>query len=202
MNFNFKKYGSWRLCQNLNYSTSSLCRKGNAVLFLNCTNKVIKRCGLEKKHLAKGEASSAKLGNWYVTIFEADGINIFLYMSEKTFLSFVMFEGQKITPQKLSTAFLGGLQQLLKMLGYKLPEIAKVESEYAQGLFCGVDNLSMAGVLTNMAQEYRWHIEDNGGLSYCDLGAIIEHVNSMPRKKLGFRSATELTKEVIETIAT
>ena len=24
MNFNFKKYGSWRLCQNLNYSTSSL----------------------------------------------------------------------------------------------------------------------------------------------------------------------------------
>ena len=35
MNFNFKKYGSWRLCQNLNYSTASLGHQEYAMKYLN-----------------------------------------------------------------------------------------------------------------------------------------------------------------------
>jgi hypothetical protein len=172
------------------------------VLNLRCTNKVIRRSRLEKEHLKVSEPSTAIFGDWYCTIFEVDRKNVIIFMSEKSFLSFIMLEGERVTPEKLSMSLLGGLGQTLEMEGFEDKDIDTILGQHEEGCFCSVKDLSISGVMNAIAKDYQWIIEDIGGVDMCDIGAVIQHVNSMPRKKIDFASASEKTKELVSAIAT
>lgn len=172
------------------------------MLNLRCTNKIIRRCRLDKEHLKESDSSDAILGDWYCTLFEIDGRNATIFMSEKSFLSFIMLEGERITPEKLSMCLLGGLGQVLEMEGFDDKVIDDILSLHEEGCFSSVKDLSISGVMNAIAKDYQWIIEDIGGLEMCDIGAVIQHVNKMPRKKIDFASASEKTKELVSAIAT
>jgi len=93
------------------------------MLYLKCTAEVQKAVGLRKENLADAGATDAPLGNWYVNRFDSESRKIYIFMSESTLLSFILFQGKKpVTVQSLPNMMLAGLQQLLEMRG--LPSAA------------------------------------------------------------------------------
>lgn len=172
------------------------------MLNLRCTNKVIRRSRLDKEHLKESVSSTAIFGDWYCTLFEIDDRNATIFMSEKSFLSFIMLEGERITPEKLSMSLFGCLGQVLEMEGIADKIIDDILRQHEEGGFSSVKDFSISGVMSAIAKDYQWIIEEIGGLEMCDIGAVIQHVNTMPRKKLDFASASEKTKELVSAIAT
>lgn len=66
------------------------------MLYLKCTAEVQKAIGLRKANLADAQTGSAPLGNWYVHRFAIGRTKFFLFMSEVSLLSFVLYQGRKL----------------------------------------------------------------------------------------------------------
>jgi len=113
------------------------------MLYLKCTNEVQKTIGLKKANLAAASSSEAALGNWYINRFVIGRTNIFIFMSDVTLLSFILFQGKKpVTAERLPNMMLGGLDQLLKMRSFSDLSIHKALEPYTVGLFAKTDSRS------------------------------------------------------------
>jgi hypothetical protein len=169
---------------------------------LKCTRVAAARARLKRKFLASAEPTSAPLGNWYVTLTHICDRNVLVYMSERSLLSFIMIEGERVTPEKLSTCFLSGMNSVLELGGISSDDRGRVISQYATGQFSPADNFSALGSLSNISQCYAAFIEDDGGFTRCNLSNIIQHVNTMPLKRLGFETPFKITATVVSGAAT
>jgi hypothetical protein len=165
------------------------------MLYLKCTAEVQKALGLRKENLIKAGETDAPLGNWYINRFDADGRHIYIFMSEPTLLSFILFQGQKpVTPQRLPNMMLAGLQQLLEMRGLPSAAVGRAVTPYEAGLYAKTDSRSSLGCLNELVHAYRYMIESNGGLGSCDLTGIIMRVNDMPQRKLEWATSWDVTQ--------
>ena len=171
------------------------------MLYLKCTASVQKLVGLRKENLADALENRAPLGNWYVNLFEADGWNIYIFMSESTLLSFILYQGRKpITVESLPNMLLAGLQQLLEMRGLSKPAIEKALLDYESGVYAKTDSRSALGSMNDLVHFYRHLIESQGGLASCDLTGIIMKVNEMPQRKLEWNSSWDVTQAKLEML--
>lgn len=100
---------------------------------LKLTRGVAARCRLKREDLNPAGPSNAVLGNWYVTLQRIPEGNAFVYMSERSLLSFIMLEGERITPEKLSNCLVRGM--LLALDQYYCPpdQQARLLAEYSAG---------------------------------------------------------------------
>ena len=64
------------------------------MIYLKCTGDVQKAIGLRKENLADALPSEAPLGNWYVHRFDLTRGQAYIFMSEATLLSFILFQGK------------------------------------------------------------------------------------------------------------
>lgn len=166
------------------------------MLYLKCTNDIQKTLGLRKEQITEAQISEAPLGNWYIQRFNVEGYTSYLFMSDRTFLSFILFEGRKkFSPEALPMMFLGGLQQLLQMLEIPQATIDQALSHYHVGLFSKTNSRSDLGVLNNLIQHYLWCIEDEGGVQQCNLSPIIFSVNNIIQRRLNWQTSIEATKQ-------
>ena len=165
------------------------------MLYLKCTATVQKIVGLHKENLADAVESEAPLGNWYVNQFKADRKQIFVFMSESTLLSFILYKGKKpVTVESLPNMLLAGLQQLLEMRGLPTAAIEKALLHYESGAYTKTDNRSSLGTLNDLVYIYRHMIESSGGLASCDLTDIIMKINGMPQRKLAWSNSWAVTR--------
>ena len=171
------------------------------MLYLKCTSVVLKAVGLKKDNLAPPGTTEAPLGNWYLNRFDVDGHNVYIFMSEPTLLSFVLFQGQKpVTVQSLPNMFLAGLQQLLEMRGLPSDSIERALLHYETGVFTQTDSRSTLGSLNELVHYYRYMIESQGGLASCDLTEIIMKINGMPQRKLDWHNSWDITQAKLALI--
>lgn len=171
------------------------------MLYLKCTTEVQKAVGLRKGNLADATATNAPLGNWYINRFEADRRNIFIFMSESTLLSFILFQGKKpITVQSLPNMMLAGLQQLLEMRGLPNAAIDRALEHYESGVYAKTDSRSALGSLNDLVHCYRHMIEFQDGLSSCDLTGIIMKINEMPQRKLEWSNSWDVAQAKLTTL--
>ena len=160
------------------------------MLYLKCTQEVQKVVGLRKENLASPEPSEAPLGNWYINRFNLGRRKAYIFMSETTLLSFILFQGKKpVTIESLPNMLLGGLEQLLQMKGLPASAIDKAFEHYDAGLYAKTDNRSDLGSLNDLVNHYQWGVEGEGGLSHCDLTGIIMSVNDMPQRRIGWQTS-------------
>lgn len=165
------------------------------MLYLKCTAEVQKAVGLRKENLADAGATSAPLGNWYVNRFKADGRMIYIFMSEPTLLSFILFQGKKpVTVQSLPNMLLAGLQQLLEMRGLPSTSIDKAFEHYEFGAYAKTDSRSSLGSLHNLILCYQQMIKFEGGLASCDLTGIIMKINEMPQRRLEWSNSWDVAQ--------
>lgn len=105
------------------------------MLYLKCTGDVQKAIGLRKENLADALPSEAPLGNWYVHRFNLARSKAYIFMSEATLLSFILFQGKKpITAESLPGMFMAGLSQLLEMRGLPAPAVRRAIEPCGNGL--------------------------------------------------------------------
>ena len=169
---------------------------------LKITRAVATRSKLKRESLLPAGSTDAILGNWYVTLTKVDDVNVFVYISERTLLSFVMTEGERITPGKLFTSFVRGLLLVLEMAGYSDAVRDRILHDYSTGTVSPANDLSLLGSLTNVALDYAALIEHDGGLSRCNISEIVMSINSRPSKRLGFKSPFEVTAALLKSVAT
>ncbi len=164
------------------------------MLYLKCTGEVQKVVGLRKEDLAEPGPTEAPLGSWYVNRFRPGKRQAYIFMSEETLLSFILFQGQKpVTLRSLPNMFLGGLHQLLQMRGLMPVTIDKALKHYESGAYARTNSRSDLGSLNDLVQCYVHIIESEGGLAHCDLTRIIMNINEMPQRKLQWSNAWEIT---------
>jgi hypothetical protein len=158
------------------------------MLYLKCTQEVQKAVGLRKENLALPQPTDACLGNWYVNRFNLGRQKAYIFMSETTLLSFILFQGKKpVTINSLPNMLLAGLEQLLLMKGLPQSAIDKAFEHYDAGLYARTDSRSDLGSLNDLVSQYQVSVEFEGGLAHCDLTNIIMKINETPQRRLGWQ---------------
>lgn len=165
---------------------------------LKLTRNVAARCRIKRENLQPAGPSDAVLGNWYVTLQRMPEGNAFVYMSERSLLSFIMLEGERLTPEKLSICLVRGMLLALEQSSCPPAYQARLLAEYSVGTFARADDLSLIGSLTNIAQDYAAFIEHDGGMSRCSISNIVMEINARPSKRLGFSTPYEVTASLLE----
>jgi hypothetical protein len=169
------------------------------MLYLKCTGVVQKALGLPKTLVTDALPSSAPLGNWYIHRFDIGRRKAYIFMSEATLLSFILFQGKKpLTVQTLPNMMLAGLEQLLRMRGISQDAIERAIAPYHEGLFAKTDSRSDLGSLNDLVQRYQWLIESQGGLDRCDLTRIIMGSSEMPQRRLGWHTSWEVAQSKLQ----
>jgi len=161
---------------------------------LKCTKAVQAGLGLEKTVLRPPGTTNAVLGNWCIHRFALENRNAFLYMSEKTLLSFTLMEGRKIDSQTLAHCFFAGLQQLLEFEGIKPKIIDQAMDQHTDMAFSYTESASAKGSLSKLVADHRFFVANEGGMAQCDVGEIIRRINRSPKKQLDWLMPIEASK--------
>ena len=168
------------------------------MLYLKCTAEAQKAIGLRKVDLSDATVSTAALGHWYVHRFSVGRTRCFLFMSEATLLSFVLYQGRKpVNAQTLPQMFLTGLLQLLDFMEVDADMIARALHEYREGRFSKTDSRKFLGFMNDLVHCYGTMIEAEGGFSACDLTGIIMKINDMPQRTLVWTTSRDLTHKLL-----
>lgn len=157
------------------------------------TRAIATRARIKRDHLGAPVETPAPLGNWYVTYMAMAERNAFVYMSSRTQLSFLMLEGERLTPEKLFISLIRGISLVLELAGFPESVRERALDGYQSVAFARASDLAMLGVLTNCALDYEAFIAQDGGLKRCSLDRIVIQMNSRPARKLGFATPLDAT---------
>lgn len=172
------------------------------MFYLKCTLEVQKAIGLRKENLAASTETEALLGNWYVHRFDIGHRKAFIFMSQPTLLSFVLFQGEiPTTQERLPTMLLAGLQQLLEMRGFSNEAVKRALCDYSMTGFAKTDSRTDIASLNELVRLYQWSIEEQGGLQYCDLTSIMMNLNDILQRKLGWGTAWDAVQSKLSILS-
>lgn len=170
------------------------------MLILKCTKKVQDYLSLSIADMAdKHEQSNSLLGPWYVNQIIIDRRKVFLFMNEKTLLSFITTGSRKTKTlkQDLPTIFMHQFFQLMKLMELPLEKSNQIMNDYFLPEFRKTDSRTLLGNMNDLAQLYEHTICYQGGFSHCNLSEIIFKINQTPQRNLGWRYSTDIAKEIL-----
>jgi len=168
------------------------------MLQFRCTAKVQKELGLKPKELDEINEPDTMLGNWYVNISTIDRRKTFLFVNERTLLSFILYGIKKSNIANIHEVFLKALNQLLLMEGIDYPVIDKLNNEYLDLKYTKTNSNQVLGNMNDLMALYKELIYMEGGLKHCDLSGIIHQLNTMPQKNIGWGYSIDLAKELLQ----
>jgi len=168
------------------------------MLQFRCTAKAQKMLGIKSKDLSEIKTSRSMLGNWYVNISTIDRRKTFLFVNERTLLSFILYGVKKSNIANMHEMFLAALNQLLLLEGVDDHVINKLNKEYLHFEYTKTNNKRVLGNMNDLMSLYKHFIYSEDGLKYCDLTNIIHRINNTPQKNIGWAYSIELTKELLQ----
>jgi hypothetical protein len=150
--------------------------------------------------LLQAGSTDALLGNWSVTDFGVDRRHAFIFMSDKTLLSFLLLEGKtKFDLLNLQVLLVNGLAQLLQFMAIPQESIDAGIADLEVMAITKTKNRSIMGNLTALVDAYQDGIYRRGGLKSFDLSELILNVNNRPQRRLEWATPTEMTHELLAT---
>ncbi|MCW8933227.1 MAG: hypothetical protein OQK98_00750 [Gammaproteobacteria bacterium] len=167
------------------------------MLQFRCTAKVQKEIGLKAKDLNEITDGKSMLGNWYVNISTIDRRKTFLFVNERTLLSFILYGIKKSNISNIHEAFLKALNQLLMLEGIDYSVIDKLNNEYLNLQYTKTGSKQVLGNMNDLMSLYKHFIYSDGGLKHCDLTEIIHRINRTPQKNIGWGYSIDLAKELL-----
>jgi len=168
------------------------------MLQLRCTAKVRTYFGLKDRDLAEPVANASPLGAWYVNLITLGRRKAFIYMSDRTLLSFIIFGVRKDNAEKVAEKLRFGLGQLLFQSGLEIGVIEAALAATEGCEFTKTDSAKLLGNLNDLTSLYQHCIADGGGLEFCNLGEIIALANRTPQRNLGWGHSIDVAKELLE----
>ena len=167
------------------------------MLQIRCTTKVQKELGIKKSELEEAIHSDSLLGNWYLNLFTVDRRKTFIFVNEKTLLSFVIFGIKKSNVKKAPEMLIRGLDQLLTIEGIESSKIDKVLEGYSSYQLTKTTSKSVIGNMNDLVALYKHSVLYDGGFKNTEVGKIILQINRTPQKNLGWSNSIELVKELL-----
>lgn len=170
------------------------------MLILKCTKKVRDYLSLSTADMVDNhQQSNTLLGSWYVNQITIDRRKVFLFMNEKTLLSFITIGARKTKTLKydLPSIFMNQFFQLMKLMGLPLEKSNQVMDDYFFSEYRKTDSRTLLGHMNDLAQMYEYTICYHGGFSHCNLSEIIFNINQTPQRNLGWRYSTDIAKEIL-----
>ena len=165
-----------------------------------CTKKVLDYLGIKNSQVCEIRETDALLGNWYVNMLNIERRKTLIFMSENTFLSFILYGLKKENIEKLPNMFLGGLDQVLRIEGIDDRKIDFVINQSRIIEITKTDSRSLLGNLNDLVYLYTETIYHNGGLKNCDLTGITKNMNRTPQRNLGWGDSISKTIELLDSI--
>lgn len=166
---------------------------------LRCTGKVQKQLSIKSSELSEIKESNSTLGNWYVNLTTIDRRKTFIFMNEKTLLSFILFGVKKSNTPRIHEIFLKALNQLLLMEGFAESVINNINKEYLELAYTKTNSKSLLGNMNDLVDNYKYSILYDGGLKCCNLTEIITKMNRMPQRNIGWKYSIDAVKELLKT---
>lgn len=167
------------------------------MLQIRCTQTVLWEFGLRPAEISAARDPDSLLGNWYVNLFTVDRRKTFLFINERTLLSFIIFGVKKSNVQKMPEVFLRGLDQVLALEGFDTAEIDRVFDGYETIEFTKTDSRRMLGNMNDLTSLYRHFILSDGGFDRCDLNEIISEINRSPQRNLEWSMSIEVVRDLL-----
>ena len=167
------------------------------MLQLKCTQKVLRELGLTPPAGGGVHEPDTRLGHWDVNLFTVDRRKTFLFMNERTLLSFVIFGIKKSNVQEMPAVFVRGLVQLLVLEEFKPAEIDRALASYETFDIGRTDSRRLLGNMNDLMDLYRHHILWEGGFRSCDLNGIFKRMNRTPQRNLGWAFSIDVARELL-----
>ena len=162
-----------------------------------CTGKVQKQLAIQPSELSNIKEPDSILGNWSVNISTIDRRKIFLFMNERTLLSFILYGIRKKHTPRFHEIFLKALNQLLLQEEIDHEIINMINDEYFDIEYTKTNSPSLLGNMNDLMDNYKYCIYSEGGLTHCNLTSIIHKINRMPQKNIGWKYSIDITKELL-----
>jgi hypothetical protein len=164
---------------------------------LRCTQKLLKEIGIAKSELCNISHSDSILGNWYANIFIVDRRKAIVFVSERTFLSFIVYGVNKRNIKVINEIFINGLSQLLSLEGFSKNDIEKNIKRCEEIQFTTTNSKTVLGNVNDIVNSYKYYILYDGGLKSCNLSEIITKINRTPQRNLNWATSIETVKEIM-----
>ena len=171
------------------------------MLQLRCTAKVIKELALESGELAMPSHGESILGNWYLNLFTVDRRKTFIFVNERTLLSFIVFGARKSNIDKTPEIFLNGLDHLLLLESFEPCEVKRAFQGYESFEITKTNSRKVLGNMNDLVDMYRHHILYEGGFRSADISSIIMRVNRTPQRNLGWSSSIDMVRGLLQEIS-
>jgi hypothetical protein len=168
------------------------------MLQLRCTAKVIKELGIKSENLAIPALGDSILGNWYLNLFTVDRRKTFIFVNERSLLSFIVFGVKKSNINKTPEIFLNGLDHLLFLENLEPDEVNRIFQGYELLEYTKTNSKKVLGNMNDLVDMYRYSILYEGGFRSADIGSIIMRVNRTPQRNLGWSSSVDTVRGLLQ----
>ena len=168
------------------------------MLQLKCTAKVIKELGLKSGKLAIPVQGESILGNWYLNLFTVDRRKTFIFVNERTLLSFIVFGVRKSNIDKTPEIFLNGLDHLLILESFEPDAVKRAFQGYESLEFTKTNSRKVLGNMNDLVDMYRYHLLYEGGFRSADIGSIIMRINRTPQRNLEWSSSIDIVRGLLQ----
>ena len=140
---------------------------------------------------------SSPLGDWYVNLIPTAAGGLFLFMNEQTLLMVVVPRGE---PRILHT-FVARVGNLLSMIGVPNTRIEMEIEHFSEARIGKTRSRSLLGVMNDLAFRCAAEIDRASPKSPVSLSDLELEMANMPQATLGFRTASELALELLQSQA-
>ena len=168
------------------------------MLQLRCAAKARKLAKIKDSDLSEPIPDNTTLGGWYLNVFQLGRRKAFIFMNERTLLSFIIFGVRSDNQKNFINSFQLGLLQVLEMIGANQDHMEYVLSEYESYCYTKTISRSVIGNMNDLVDMYQHSVWYEGGLENCDLSEIIFKINQTPQKKLGWDFSSTLTMDILK----
>lgn len=168
------------------------------MLQLRGTAKVQKQLNLKPRDLSPIRVSESGLGDWVVHLATIDRRKVFLFVNEKTLLSFISYGVTKKNAKNIHDVFINGIFRYMCLEDFSAKAIDQMMQGYFDMEYTKTNSRKILGNVNNLMQTYAHYIYTEGGLEYCDLTAIIQQINRMPQRHIDWKYSVDATKAVFD----
>lgn len=176
------------------------------MLTLKCTKKAQDQIGLKKGDLVEleNEKERSLLGAWYINVFSVDRRKCFIFMNERSLLSFILFGIKKSNSNKESIpeVLVRGVEQLLTFEDFAPEFIDRFVEDCTISRFSKTDSRKVLGNMNDLVFMYEHMIWHEGGLKNCDLHGILHRINRTPQRNIGWAYSIDIARELLSANAT
>lgn len=165
------------------------------MITLRCTEKAARALGFRRNDDVP--AGTSPLGDWYVNLVPTAGGGVFLFMNEQSLLSVLVPRHE----MRSMNVFVARVGNILSMLGLPNARIHEEIEHFAEARVGKTASKKLLGVMNDQAARCQERIEIAAADSKVSISDFELYLANMPQATLGFRTAGEVTIELLASTA-